>query len=194
MLNYEPQWNSDPGYDLFDSDNVSHYWGLGASYDVLKLEPRTALVAELGWSANLEELSELYGGAFSSTELSSRRFAVALGVHHRMWTVFGPHVRLSGGLLTWEAHFDGADADEQFEDSGVQGFVRLGAGVSGEYSVVPSVAAGVLVEGGYTAAKAANVALRLTHEPEGVISTRTAELGSLSLSGPYLRIAGLVRF
>jgi hypothetical protein len=193
MLNYEPQWNLDPGYDLFDSDNVSHYWGLGLSYDLLEIQPKTALVAELGWSAAAEEQTDLYGGAVSSTELSSNRFIVALSAHYRIWSVFGPHVRLSGGLHQWTASLDGEDDGEQFEDSGVQGFVRLGAGVSAEYTLGSRLAAGLLAEGGYTAAKAASIGLYPADDTDG-IATRTAELGKLSLSGPYLRVAGLARF
>ena len=81
---------------------------------------------------------------------------------------------------------------EHFEDSGLEPFVRIGAGVSVEHALGPPIAAGLLAEGGMTLARAAKVELDPTDAPD--IPTHEASLGQLALSGPYLRFAALVRF
>ncbi|MBN1607086.1 MAG: hypothetical protein JW940_10670 [Polyangiaceae bacterium] len=189
----EPQWNTDAGYDLFDDDDVGTEVGLGASYDAVELLPDVALVAELAWGMTSQDEGQLFGGAFTATDLELHRFSAAVGAHYRVLPWVGPHARIAGGLSLLSASFDGSLNDEQFEDSRVSPFLRLGAGVSGEHSLGTHIAAGVLFEGGYTLAK--GVALKL--EPRGDndgIATDYAHLGKLSLSGAYLRIAALLRF
>jgi hypothetical protein len=194
-LNVEPQWNTDAGYDLFDDDDVGTEVGLGLSYDVLELAPDVALVAELGWGMTSQEQGYLFGGAFTGTELDLHRFSAAVSAHYRVLPWVGPHARVAGGVSLLDASFEGRESDERFEDSGTSPFLRLGGGVSAEQSLGEHIAAGVLFEGGYTLAQ--GVALKLEPRSDSDrdgIDTRYADLGTLSLSGPYLRIAALIRF
>ena len=194
-LNVEPQWNTDVGYDLFDDDDVGTEVGLGVSYEVVEFAPDVALVAELAWGMTSQDQAQLFGGAFTATDLELHRFSAAVGAHYRIVPWVGPHARIAGGVSLFDASFDGRESDARFEDSGMSPFVRFGAGVSAEQSIGEHIALGVLFEGGYTLARRAALEL----EPRGDsdddrIDTDYADLGTLSLSGAYLRIGGLVRF
>lgn len=192
-LNIEPQWNTDTGYDLFDDDDVSTEVGLGVSYDAVEIVPNVALVVELAWGMSSQEQDMLFGGALSATELETHRLSAAVGAHYRMVPWIGPHARIAAGLSLFDAGFEGSSFEERFEDSGTSPFLRLGVGVSAEQSIGSRIAAGALIEGGYTLAKGAALALEPGNDSGG-ISTDYAELGTLSLSGPYLRMSALVRF
>lgn len=193
-LNVEQLWNTDPGYDLFDEDNVGGQLGVGLSYDLLTVAPDTALVAELAYSAESHEAGYLYGGAIQSTKLSGHNLLLAGSVHHRMLPWIGPHARLAVGLSSLKAELQ-EEGQDQYRDTAKFSlpFVRLGAGVSVEQTLGQLLALGLLVEGGYALGSAFEVELEPVSE-QGEIPTEYANLGKLSRSGPYLRTALVARF
>jgi len=194
-LNVEQLWNTDPGYDLFDEDNVGGQLGVGLSYDLLSVAPDTVLVAELAYSSESHEAGRLYAGAIQSTKLSGHNLLMAASVHHRMLPWIGPHARLALGLSSLKAELKGSEFEEQYRDTAKFSlpFVRLGGGVSVEQTLGRVFALGLLVEGGYALGSAFEVELEPTSE-QGEIPTEYANLGKLSRSGPYLRTALVVRF
>jgi hypothetical protein len=194
-LNIEQLWNTDPGYDLFDEDNVGGQLGVGLSYDLLPVAPDTVLVAELACSWESQEARGLYGGAIQETALKGQNLLVAASVHQRMLPWLGPHARLAVGLSRLEAELRGADFDERYRDKANFSlpFLRLGAGVSAEQVVGQRFALGLLIEGGYALGSAFEIELEPAGE-QGQIQTEYASLGQLSRSGPYLRTALLARF
>jgi hypothetical protein len=191
LLTYQPAWNTHRGYDLFDDDNVGHFWGLAASYDLAQVADRTALFVDLGWATS--SLEQSLPEAFQHREMTTHEVAAGVGAHCRVLPQVGPHARLAVGIWRWKATLEGDVPGERFEDDGVAPFVRLGAGVSAEQTVGARVALGVLAEGGYTLASGAAIELNPVDLGDSV-STDTAELGTLKLSGAYLRFAGLMRF
>lgn len=189
LVAYTPQWNTHSGYDLFDDDNVGQFWGLGATYDLMEVADSTALVVELGWATKSEDFSS----ALTTTAMTTHEFSAAVSAHYRMLPMVGPHLRLAAGLWRWNAKLEGDSLGEDFDDKGTEPFVRIGAGVSAEHTLGVRLAAGLLAEGGFTLARGAQMELYPV-DPGEAITTRTASLGTLGLSGPYLRFAGLMRF
>ena len=191
LLTYQPVFNTHSGYDLFDDDNVNQFWGLAASYDLAQVADQTALFVDLGWA--IGNLEQNVPEAFQSTELVMHEVAAAVGAHYRVLPMVGPHARLAVGIWRWNVDLQGDAPGERFEDDGIAPFVRLGAGVSAEHTLGARTALGLLAEGGYTLTSGARVELNPVG-PGDTVTTDTAELGTLELSGAYLRFAGLVRF
>ena len=194
----EQDWNLDEGYDLFGEDDAARRVTVWFAHDLLSLGERTVLAGEIGAGWGRDTTS----GEFDSmdTTLRNTRLQVAVYLRHLVWPVLQPHLRLAGHLSFIEAELD--FGEEKYSDDGVSGGGSLGAGFmvrtptrlfenrKGEFA---SLSIGLLFEGGYTLASPVSFDL-VADEPAGRVEERTAPLGELALSGPYLRGTLLVRF
>jgi hypothetical protein len=112
-----------------------------------------------------------------------------------------PHLRAGVGMITSVAEFSDDSGNLRAHDraSGVSG--TLGGGFTlrtprrafeTRRGRLASVSIGVLVEGGYVLAPAADYTLRPKHQAD--LAQSAIQLGKLDQGDAYLRILGVVRF
>jgi hypothetical protein len=198
-LSLDSLFYNDPGYDLFDDNDVSSRFGLWGSYDVAELAPRTVLAIELG--AGFESHEQAVWEGQLQSELDSQTFSVGASLRYGLLSWLDPQLRAAGGLSLFAFQLK-TDDETGFEDHAVSGFASLGAGVllhtperlfetkQGSYA---SFEVGFLIEAGYALRSA--VEFELDSESSALpIALTQASLGELALAGPYIRSSLLVRF
>jgi hypothetical protein len=192
-------WPEDDGYRVAGIGERHSNLDLFASYDVW--QPVRPLVLSVG--ASFQALSSADD---AQADLTQRTIQADLMARYSLASWLVPHLRASFGTVGthFEVHDEGLrtdGADVTFEDDhwGVAG--TLGAGLSLRTPTrlfetyggrLASLSLGVLVEGGYTLAQAAQLDFR--GDVTSGLDERRASPGDLDRSAPYLRIQGVVRF
>lgn len=189
-------WRTDRAYRVVAAVKRAGALELQASYDVWTPFRNTIVAA--GLSVRFEEhgddgaLDLMLSHATVQADLLARYGALPW-----LW----PHVWLALGLVTTraDAHDELARVRLRGRDNGLAG--TLGAGFTLRTPTrlfetrggrLASLSLGVLFEGGYTLAQAADLTLAPTGSSD-VRRARTA-LGTIERSAPYVRIAAVVRF
>ena len=197
-LSLDSLFRDDPGYDLFDDNDVSTRFGIWLGYDLVQLAPRTVLAIELfGGGENQEQA--IWGGELQN-ELDSLTFSAGASLRYALLSWLDPQLRAAAGFSWFAVELD--TNETRFEDHAFSGFASLGAGVvlhtparlfetkSGGFA---SFEIGFLIEGGYTLQAPVEFALEGDSSASAIALT-DASLGELSLAGPYVRSSLLVRF
>lgn len=196
-------WNTDPGFDLFSEDDVSTQVGVWFSYDLLQITKKLTLAGEIGCSIGGVERKPQDDLNFT-WEMNSVKPYLAANLRYSVFSWMHPHIRLAGGALfeTIEYRLRDQGPYKTKSENEVSGLGTLGAGVTfrtptsmfeSDDGAFASLSLGLLIEAGYTVASSMSMTLDNKHG-EDPIETRTAELGELDLSGPYIRTSVLVRF
>jgi hypothetical protein len=198
-LSIDSLFRDDPGYDLFDDNDVSTCLGLWASYDLVQVAPRTVLAIEVG--AGFESQEQALWQGLLETELDSQTFSAGVSLRYALLSWLDPQLRAAGGLSLFQ--FDLNTQNEgNFEDHAVSGFGSLGAGVllhtperlfESKQGTFASFEFGFLIEGGYALRSPVELELERETSPLAIELTQ-ASLGELALGGPYIRSSLLVRF
>jgi hypothetical protein len=193
-------FRTEPGYDLFGENDVATRLGLFAGHDLVSLLPQLILAAEVGFGIESEEQNGLLGGTLS-TDLSMTSLYGAASLRYVLHPVLQPHARVAAGASLLDVEFSPSN-EVSDEDDAVSPFVSLGAGLllrtptrafethDGRFA---SVSFGVLIEAGYTFAASADLSLGDTSGEHEIPKTQ-ADLGTLELSGPYVRTSLVGRF
>jgi hypothetical protein len=205
-LNLDTVWNTSRSFDLFSHDDVARQPGIAADLTVWR-SGSLSVGAGLGWGALSENDVGLFNGAVESAEIESQSFYADVALRYEVWSFFEPHARLAGGLSFVDLSMK-TDDGVRFEDDGgapfhsvLSPFASVGAGFtlktmdrmletrSGRLS---TAALGLAVEGGYTLASPVDFAL-LERDAGGRIDLEASDLGDVERSGPYVRVALVVR-
>lgn len=193
-------WRSGRGNDLFSEKEASWRLGIGIGYDLLQLPEHLILALEAGYlgePAHGDNLNPIAGSLQGSLSASTVLLATSLRWSVTPW--MAPYARL--GLLASRVSMD---IDTESNASGSSEPVSwshhkwtegalLGAGLMMNLLPQARVNFGVLLEGGLWLQR--DVAMELTRDlPNGAIGTSGARIGTLENTGPYFRLAGVLRF
>jgi hypothetical protein len=187
-------WQQDDGYERLSQDESSGALELFASYDVWAPTRGLVIAAGASFRSQAYDSDDAYQLQHSTVqaELLARLVVTS-------WWM--PHLRAAvGGVVTrFESRDASAVTEYEDRDAGVASTFGAGFTLSTPRRLfetrggrLSSLAVGVLVEGGYTLAKAATLAAKPTESSE--ITRATFSLGKLERSAPYLRIMGVLRF
>jgi hypothetical protein len=201
-LTFEATWNTDPGYDFFDDDDVGERLGVWASHDLLSFTPAVILAGELGWETGSEEARSLLRDTLA-TELETHHFHAGVQLRYVLLSWLSPHLRVVGGLsFTDIAMHSLEDNSTHEQELHWKPFASLGGGFwlrtpprlfESREGRLSSFAVALLIEGGYSVASPAKLTLR-DEVGSRAIPLRDGDLGELDRAGPYLRTSFVVRF
>ena len=189
-------WYTDPGYDVFSSDNVPEAYGLWAAYDVFALRTDTIGALELGWDTEHSESSVL--GDTLNSDLQSHAAHAALQLRYVPVDFLQPHLRLAAGVSFVAMALRTSSPSERFTDDAVSPFGSLGLGLTlrtptrlfeDKHGNLASLSVGVMVEGGYTLAAPLDFKLDGPGPGKRAIALTEPSLGTLDRSGPYIRVS-----
>ena len=193
-------WRSGRGNDLFSDKQASWRLGIGIGYDLLELPEHLVLALEAGYlgePAHGDTLNPIAGSLRGSLSTSTGLLATSLRWAVTPW--MAPYARL--GLLASRVSMD-IDADSNANvNSASESWSHhkwtegalLGAGLMMNLLPQARVNFGLLLEGGLWLQR--DVAMELTRDlPSGAIATSGAQIGTLENTGPYFRLAGVLRF
>lgn len=193
-------YRPDVGFERFEGGHWSPRFGIFVGMDLVRINERLAFFAELGGAIDNDESHNLLGSG-SSAELSSQTLQLGLGLRWEALSWLSPQVRLSGGASLFQLDVKGTNvAFDTGHATSVLG--ALGAGFivhtparafESDDGKLASFRLGLLVEAGYALRSSVDFDLRTQSDPRR-IEVVDAKLGSLSLSGGYLRFAALLRF
>jgi hypothetical protein len=193
-------WRSGRGNDLFSENAASWRLGIGIGYDLLQLPEHLILALEAGYlgepahGGNLNPIAGSLQGSLSAS-------TVLLGTSLR-WSItpwMAPYARL--GLLASRMSMDidtnsgasGSSAPESWSHHKWTEGALMGAGLMMNLLPQARFNFGLLLEGGLWLQR--DVAMELTRElPNGALATSGARVGTLENTGPYFRLAGVLRF
>jgi hypothetical protein len=190
----------DTGFERFELGDLSPRFGLFAAYDLVPIQEQLTLFVELGAGFENDEADGLLGLG-TSGELSSQTLHAGLGLRWDALSWLSPQVRAWGGASLFQLDVSGTNVafDTGYATSV---FGALGAGFvlhtpprtfEARSGSLASLQLGLLVEVGY--ALRSDIDFRLRTQPDSRrIEVIDASLGSLSLSGGYMRFALVVRF
>jgi len=202
-LEIDTVWNTDPGFDLFSEDDVSTQVGVWFSYDLLPITKQLTLAGEVGVGIGGAE-HQPQKDLDLTWSMNSFKAYLAANLRLQVFTWMLPHIKLGCGALfgTLELELKDEDQHQTESEDTASPLGTIGAGVTfqtpkgmfeGNDGAFASLSLGLLIEGGYTLASSMSLTLK-TERDEDPIENRTAELGELDLSGPYIRTSVLVRF
>jgi hypothetical protein len=186
-------WYDDPGYRRAGNER-RRTMDVLVSYDVL--QPSRNLVIAAGASLRRSVTDG------DLLELADHTLQAELLARLQASSVLVPHLRASLGAEWTRAKLQDAGQGGAIEDRDVALASSFGVGLTlktpsrafeGHNGRAASLSFGVLVEGGYTLAKAASFAGTPSGGSDDV-ERSSVRLGSLPRSAPYLRILGVVRF
>ena len=190
----------DEGWKRFERGSVSPRFGLSVAYDLVPIHEQLTLLVELGAGLENDESYDLLGFG-TSAELSSQTLHAGLGLRWDPLSWLSPHIRAWGGASLFQLDIRGTN---QAFDTGyaTSVFGALGAGFllhtpprlfESDTGKLAALQLGLLVEAGY--ALRSEIDFRLRTQPDARrIEVVDASLGSLSLTGWYLRFAVVMRF
>lgn len=185
-------WRSGRGYDLFSESDATWRLGVGFGYDALRLPNSLVLVVEAGFlhePTHGGNLTPLFGNLSGSLSASTLHLGPSLRWDIVPW--LAPYGRL--GLLATSVSMDLDAGATAWSYQKWAGGAHLGAGVMLTIPPRNPVAFGALIEGGYWLQR--DVPIQLERElPRDAIATSSARIGTLENTGPYLRVAGIMRF
>jgi hypothetical protein len=202
-LVYERAWVDDRGYGLFGDRNRVRQFGVWVGHDFWSLTDRLIMAGEAGWAA-WDERSD-YWEEQLETSLVTSSLHVGVSLRYVLEPWLQPQLRAAVGLSVLELELKSLenDLETKFLDRHLMPFASVGAGIflrtptrlleskNGDFA---SLSMGVLVEGGYTLTGSAPFSLKPKDRPKQAISLKSADLGSVDRSGPYVRISLVVRF
>jgi hypothetical protein len=189
----------DTGFERFDLGHASPRYGVFFGYDLVQLQPALSLLVELG--AGLEhDTSDHLLSATTHGSLNSQTLQLGVGLRWDALRWLAPHLRVWGGASLFQLEIQGTT---QTIDPGhaTSGFGALGAGflfhtapraLEQDDGGLAALQLGLLVEAGYALRSAVDFSLKTKPDPRR-IEVLDAGLGSLDLSGPYLRFAAVIR-
>jgi hypothetical protein len=188
------RFRSDPGYEKLDAEDRQAELELFGSYDVL--QPIRRIVIAAGISYRHLDL-----GDEDSVAVITHAVQADVIARYTLTRWLFPHVRAGIGaqLSRAELHDDSGDLNAHDRTSGVTG--SLGAGLTLQTPPrlfetyrgrLSSLSVGLLLEGGYAFAASAKYQLEVDSDSD--LESPAVTFGNLDLGGPYLRIAGVVRF
>jgi hypothetical protein len=195
-------WRSGHGYQLFADDGSALRLGIGAGYDLFRLPNNWVVATEAGYliEAGKERNQGLLGG-----DLAGSLSASTLLAGGSLRWILAPWLAPFGRLAVLASRIDmdvtAVQSLGQASPSSAANWsygkwvpgALLGAGVLLSLPPRNRVNVGLIVEGGLWLQR--SVDIQLNRElSEGAIPTAGARLGSLQNTGPYLRIAGVLRF
>jgi hypothetical protein len=183
--------NSDKGYALFGDEDALTAVGLSGAYDLAEIGEGVVLAPELGLT--LQSAGSVVPAGERS--LRSQRGFGALRARYRALAWLEGFARVQGGVQRSEITIQ--DTGEGYVARDTAPELGLGAGATvGTADRVRrrgKADLGVALEGGYLLAPTFEVQLE-PESPSPRIAVRTASLGGLSRSGPYVKLSGYVRF
>jgi opacity protein-like surface antigen len=194
-------WRSGQGYDLFSTNDAAWRIAVGIGYDVLKLPNQWIVAVEAGYLAEPDHGSAqgLLGGSLSGT-VSASTLLLGGSLRWSMTPWIAPYGRLGllASRIAMDIHANSTDptspasgaswSHHKWAEGGT-----LGAGVMLNLLPRMRVNAGLLVEGGLWLQRAVDIRLD-SNLPTGALSTSGARIGALENTGPYFRLAGMLRF
>ncbi|MCG8553692.1 MAG: hypothetical protein MJD61_00165 [Proteobacteria bacterium] len=203
------------GFDLYSDDDVSRNAGAFVGYDGMRPTTHSVLAVELSWKLAADEAQ------FQRQQLARLRthtFSASLSLRHQVAAWLWPELRLGLGasLLRMQLGRLGGDAPvlpqgpfdpslpaSRYKDQGTALIAMLGLGARLETPAgwlgragirfMRQTRAGLLFEAGFLLSSSTTLRLQPADLAPDAIVPRTAELGSLSRSGPYLRGSLYVR-
>jgi hypothetical protein len=190
----------DEGWRRFEHGKLSPRFGISVAYDLVPIHEQLTLLVELGAGLENEQSYDMLGLGTTS-ELSSQTLHAGLGLRWDPLSWLSPHVRAWGGASLFQLDISGTS---QAFDTGyaTSVFGALGGGFllhtpprlfESDTGKLAALQLGLLVEAGYALRSAIDFRLR-TQPDARRIEVIDASLGSLSLSGWYLRFAVVMRF
>lgn len=190
----------DSGFEHFELGRLSPRFGIFAAYDLVPVREELTLFVELGAGFEHDESQGLLGLG-TSADLSSQTLHAGLGLRWDALSWLSPQVRAWGGASLFQLDINGTN--EAFDTGyATSVFGALGAGFvlhtpprtfESRSGGLAAFQLGLLVEAGYALRSAIDFRLRTAPDARR-IEVIDASLGSLSLSGAYLRFAAVVRF
>lgn len=199
-LDLDTVWNTSGSFDIVSDRDTSVYPGIAIGYAVLRSQS-FALVPEIGFSGNHTTGSALFGGAVSSTSLTTLNPYVGLGARWALLPLLDLAARVSGGASVIGFDMDVGSDDTKLSDDHVAPFLTAGGGFTlrtfdGAFETKSgafrSLVAGLGMEAGYVFA--GSVDLTPATPGDGRIRTQYLSLGTLKRSGPYLKTSLTARF
>ncbi len=193
-------WDLDDRYQLFDSSDVNVRMGVSVGYDLLSFDGGWVVAPELGWSHESASDGPL-APQLSQKELRGDHFFGAFRARHTVASWLEGFGRLQGGMAWTRVDLasSGASVDQYSTDDKAPEF-QLGAGLvvrTPDAERAPpgeSLALGFTLEAGYQVAPALKLKLERVATEGQRISVLTSDLGTLSRSGPCLRLGVFARF
>jgi hypothetical protein len=187
------RFRSDSGYRQLHASKHQNELDVFASYDVFQPVKRIVLAAGVSYR-------HASFGNDSEVSIATDAVQADLIARYTLARFLFPQIRAGvGAQLSRVRLEDGAVFHARDRSAGVGGSIGGGLLLQTPRRLfetrrgrLGSLVIGLLVEGGYVFAGAANYRLKVKSDSD-LNSTRIA-LGKLELGGPYLRIAGVVRF
>jgi hypothetical protein len=187
-------WRDDPGYHYVTRHRASGEFELFASHDVLEIG--RPLVVSAG-------LSYRHFGSKAQSDLSLDQHALQGDLVARVTAAswLFPHVRASFGVVTSKLELDSDQHDISLTVHDTNWLATFGGGATlrtparlfeSRRGKLASLSFGIILEGGYVLAPAADFHQRGSHG-EG-IARAPLSLGLLDRKAPYLRIGMVTRF
>ncbi len=197
------QWNTDPGYDVFDDDDVGTNPGISVEFDMFDLSPSSTLAVQLAFSTGGVAEGSLGAEVFDQASLQAEHYALGLVPRYSILPWLEAHARIQGGVSDIYTEFDMFDG--AMDQNDLSPFGAAGAGLAilstpkrthDTRKYFNSLAFGGMVEGGYRLASSVSYAFddASVDPPEQRIRVQGADLGTLDRSGPYVRLGVFVRF
>jgi hypothetical protein len=199
-LDMDAVWYTSTTFDLVSSQDVSAFPGVSVGYAVLR-SGNLWFIPEIGYSANTETASNLFGVAMTSIRLGSKNAYAGLSGRLDVLPVLDVAARISGGATFY--HFEmrpGFGVPDKLSDNEAAPFLTIGGGATVHLTpgaletksgAFRSLNAGIAVEGGYIAGGSVELHPVRT---DARIATSYMSLGNLERSGPYLKVSLVARF
>ena len=190
------------GYHLFSNDDRAWRIAVGIGYDLMKLPQHWVLAVEAGYVGEPYHGIDATPASGSFTgHLSASTVTLGSSIRWAMTPWLAPYGRV--GFVVSRVAMD-LDAQSLQTSNGTSSGsswalhnwtegALLGAGAMVSMPPQNRVAVGLLLEGGVWLQS--SVEMQLQRDlPSGAIATSGAVVGNLENTGPYLRIAGVLRF
>lgn len=186
------RFRADHGYRQLRAAKQQNEFELTAAYDVY--QPVRRLVFAAGLDYRYAAL-----GDSDSLQVLSNAVQLDLIVRYTLATWLFPHLRAGVGAQLTRIDLDDDVFRAHDRTAGATGSVGAGFTLQTPRRLfethggrISSLSFGVLLEGGYAFASAADYQLKI--KSRGDLPVARIPLGKLDLGGPYLRILGVVRF
>jgi len=186
-------------FDLFSSKDSTTNTGVYLGYAVI--DGAISIEPQIGFSTGAEGRSGLFGGAITRTDLTEQKYYGGLDLRLALLPFLEPEARVAVGASTLDVSVD-PSTGAHLSTHDTSPFATFGAGLTlrtppggleTRSGSLRKLAFGITLEGGYVAARSVELAPSPPHDT-GRIPTADARLGVLERSGPYARLAALVRF
>lgn len=189
-------WPSDEGYRVAGIGDRQAHFDLFATYDVWQASEHWVLSAGASFRT-------LLGDDEPDVELGVHTLQADLTARYRGCSWLVPHARVAAGVTFMRMEIEDVAVGNAYEGKDQTFAGNLGAGFTLRTKTrffetqgghLASLSLGLLVEGGMVLAPAADPKLAPPADAAEGIEQRTADLGKLDLSAPYVRLAAVTRF